>query len=212
MSEALIASQSQRIQQLEKEAAELRAESKNHRLKKNKAAEELAAAHKQIEALAAERDQWKAKADASPGELQAKLDAATAQLRDRDHRDAFGGAVKDQLADKATIQDLWAKINYKPGEALPTPEQISELVLQARDAAPYLFKPAPEPGATDPRGSTQPAKAPLSGAQGGGRGDLDTASKTRVTYTREDIARPDWMTTNPRLAEALREGRAVAVG
>lgn len=212
MSEALIASQSQRIQQLEKEAAELRAESKNHRLKKNKSAEELANAQKQIEALTAERDQWKSKAEASPKEVQAKLDETLAQLRERDHRDAFAGELKDQLADKATILDLWDKIDYRPGEALPKPEQITELVGKAREAAPYLFRPADSTSATDPRGSTQPPKQPLNGAQGGGRGDLDTASKARVTYTREDISRPDWMTANPRLAEALREGRAVPVG
>jgi septal ring factor EnvC (AmiA/AmiB activator) len=188
VSDALIASLNARVGELTTELAQVRQEAKARRIenKQLKADRETLAAER--DTLAVERDDFKAKATAAPNEIQKKLDEATAALRSRDHRDAFKAAIGDQLADKVAVEKLWAEVDYKPGEALPTPESIQELVGKAREAAPYLFK-------SDPGGSQQPQpKAPLAGAVGGGRGGPDNAG--RFTVRKADLQDGQWIDDN----------------
>src|SRR4051812_46357717 len=83
-----------RLTELESENASLKAENKDRRIKAKKGEGELESLRKQLGDLTTERDTFKAKAEAAPNELQAKVDQLEGTLRSRDHRDAFA-AVKE---------------------------------------------------------------------------------------------------------------------
>lgn len=154
--------------------------------------------------LERERDEYKGKAEAPPDDRIKELEG---KLRQREHRDAWGEALSGQLADKAGVETVWREIAYTPGEAVPTPEQIKELVGKARDAAPYLFRGAGGSGAA-PGGAQQAARRPaLVVGDAASRGVRD-GTPGRVRYTAEDTRQPGWMTKNPGLRQAIAEGRA----
>jgi hypothetical protein len=206
-SDALIQSMNTRINELTAQVASRKEQAKRH-AEQLKSVAELRAAH---EALIKDRDQWKEKAEAAPSALQAKLDEATGQLRARDHRDAWKEAVADQLNDKVTIEDIWAKLGYQPGEAIPTTEQIREQVKAAREAAPYLFVPGATPtnGLPGPRPSAPPP--PLVAPVPPSRGAPDTAAR-RFEMRKSDSRNPAWMRANQdNIDEARKAGTLVFV-
>jgi hypothetical protein len=232
MSDALIASLQAEINRLNAEVADLRAEAKDHRLGKGKArreleavaareaeaarahAEEVEALRKQVEDTLAARDALQEKLDTAPDQWRAKLETAEAQLRARDHRDAWARAVGAELHEKVSVEKLWSEVDYQPeGEVDPT--RIDELVNAAREAAPYLFKPAGAPAqrrqqtpAAEPRGSQRPAApVPFDTGLAGGRGGRDTSSAGMYRVRESDLSDPLWMRDNQaRLAEARRNG------
>jgi hypothetical protein len=139
MSESLINSLNERLSRLERENAELRSEAKKYRQAKSKVGTEAETLRKQVEDLARERDTFKAKAEAMPSDQAKRINELESSIRQRDHKDAFGSVLSGKLADKVTIDDVWQKIGYEPGETVPPADQLAGLVSKARDAAPYLF-------------------------------------------------------------------------
>lgn len=132
------------------------------------------------------------KAEASPGEWKTKAEKLQAELHARDAKDAWKEAIGDSLRDKVTIEKLWKELEYTPGEAVPTPEEISEQLKAARESVPYLFKDADATSATDPRGSTMPAtKPPLKETVDGGRG-APVKTANRVTVRKSQLQDPEW--------------------
>jgi hypothetical protein len=220
MSEALIASQQAEINRLNslisqrndeaagfrKKASALKKEVEAFSVEREKSAADLKAA-------LAEAEEWKTKSTSSPDEWKAKAEEASAKLIARDHRDAWKTAVGDQLHDKVAVEKLWNEIGYQPGEAIPTPEQITEQISKAREAAPYLFKPVGSSPAVASVEATQAAVALANTgqAQGGGRSASDT-SVARVTYSLSEVARSGWQRSRPELQTALANGTAVCVG
>jgi hypothetical protein len=205
MSESLIASLNQRVSELTNEVATLRAESKNRRLARKEALAEVDALKAQLAAVEAERD--KLATSTGSGDTAKRIAELEAEVRRRDHRDVWSKALDGKLHEKASIEDVWAKTGYTPGEAVPSPETIEGMVGKALEAAPYLF-------ATDQSGSERSTNGTAAKATppppGTGRAAPGT-SAGRVTYTRADITQPGWQQSRPELVEALQKGAAVLV-
>lgn len=213
MSEQTIGYLQGEVTRLNSEVGRLNKEAKDRRISGGKAKKLAEDLEKQVADLTRDRDEWKGKATAAPGELQATVDRLTGQLRERDHGDAWKAAVGDQLADKVGVRKLWQELQYTPGESVPTPEQIAEQLGKAREAAPYLFRPAAEPAAADPGGSQQPpARPPLGAAPAGGRGDRDTAASKVLRVKAADLRNPA-IALSPAFkaqqADALKQGMTV---
>jgi hypothetical protein len=203
-SDTLIQSLNTRISDLTLQVATLSTEAKKRRLElraEQHAHAETKAAHA---TLATERDTWKGKAEADPPALQAKLDETLGQLRARDHRDAWREAVGAHLNDGATVEDIWAKIQYTPGEKIPTPAEITEQVKAAQSAAPYLFKPGSIPTNGQHRPTAGPiTPPPLTAPIVPSRGAPDTAAR-RFEIRKSQSRDPAWMKQN---YDAISEAR-----
>lgn len=206
MSDALITS-------LNEQLTSARGEAAKYRKGRREALGEVEALRKQVESLTAERDQFKQKAETTPNELQAKVEALTSEIRTRDHRDAFSRSVGGRLVDKADVNHVWQALNYQPGEAVPTPEQVEEQLGKAREAAPWLFRegsgvtPQSSPGGTT-HGFQVPATQPPPGS---GRSDSGTSSG-RFVVSPQQMGDPAWMQANQqRIADAYASG-ALVVG
>jgi hypothetical protein len=211
-SSTLINSLNARIATLEANLARTSHESKTRKISGRELQAQLDKVTADLKTLETERDSWKGKAEAAPSDLQTKLDEALGQLRARDHRDAWRDAIGGELADKATVDKVWAELQYKPGDKLPSPEEIAEQAKAARDSAPYLFKTAAD-AAADPVGSRGNGRPLLRDADDSSRGPSDKKSG-RVTVRRSDLADPAW-SLNARnqkmLAEAQADGTLVLV-
>jgi hypothetical protein len=190
-----------RINELTAQVASRKEQAKRH-AEQLKSVAELRAAH---EALIKDRDQWKEKAEAAPSALQAKLDEATGQLRARDHRDVWREALTGQLNDKVTIEDIWAKLGYQPGDTVPTPDQIREQAKAAREAAPYLFVPGATPtnGSQGPRSSATPPP-PLVAPVAPSRGAPDSSAR-RFEVRKANMRDPAWMRQNQKQIDEARQ-------
>lgn len=189
MSEAnpLIDNLNRRVTELSTELAETRAEAKKYRLAKKTASAEADQLKAQVLELTADRDAWKGKAEAAPSELQTRVDELTGQLRDRDHSDAWRATVGDQIADKVPLADVWAKLDYKPGDKVPAADEIKATFAKLADVAPYYLKQAGQgAGETPSRGGKGPA---LETQTQGGRGAPDT-STGRVAVRASDLRNP----------------------
>ncbi len=205
MSESLISSLNQRVTELTNEVATLRAESKDRRLARKAALAEVTELKAKLAEVQAERD--KLATSTGSGDTAKRIAELESEVRRRDHREAWSKALEGKLHEKASIDDVWAKTAYEPGEAVPTPDVIEGLVGKAKDLAPYLF--APE-NASPERGTNGTAARATTPPPGTGRAAPGT-SAGRVTYTREDITQPGWQQSRPELVEALQRGAAVLV-
>ncbi len=167
-----------------------------------------------LDAAIAERDTLQAKITATPNELAAKNAELAGEIRKRDFRDAFRESVGDQLAQGATIDDLWYAASFDPSkvEALDA-AQIGELVGKAKEAKPFLFATeAPGNGAV-PNGTSQTAKAVLPSlrtAAEPSRGARDT-SPGRVTYRASDLQDPAFGVKNKAIMKAIASGEATCL-
>jgi hypothetical protein len=195
-----------RISDLEAAVAKANSESKDRRKALRSEREAREKLESDLKALAADRDQWKTKAESSPDEWKTKAQEYQAKLQARDARDAWSGVVGDTLADKVTLEKLWAEIQYTPGEAAPTPEEITEQVRAARESAPYLFKPAGATPAAAPGGATRTPKPPLRELEGVGRGAPDTTA-SRVVVRQSQLQDPRW-TLDPRNKKMIADAQA----
>ncbi len=204
-SDALIQSMNTRINELTAQLASRKEQAKRH-AEQQKGVAELRAAH---EALIKERDTWKEKAEAAPSALQAKLDEAQAQIRARDHRDAWKEAVGGILNEKVAVEDVWSKLGYQPGDTIPTADQIREQVKPAQAAAPYLFKPGEMPtnGSQGPRSSATPP--PLVAPVAPSRGAPDTAAR-RFEIRKSQSRDPAWMRANQDHIDEARKAGTLA--
>ena len=144
------------------------------------------------ESLATDRDAWKAKAESSPTEWKVKAEELQSALRARDAKDAWAEVLgKDSLRPKVTIEKLWKDLEYTPGEAVPTPEEIAEQVKAARESVSYLFNDQVETTTPAPGGATRTAKPPLTETVAAGRGAPDKSS-SRVTVRKSQLQDPKW--------------------
>ena len=200
-----------RIGDLERELAETRAESKKRRLEKKRLQADLDALKAARDALTSDLASWKEKAEADPDAWQVRYEDLARQVRARDHKDAWTAAIGRDLAEKVPVEKVWAELGYQPGAELPTPAEIVEQAGRARDAAPYLFKPASAPEATASRDATQAPRARLTVGMDAGRGDRVTG--TEKLYVRESqLKDPRFTLPHTRaLAEASRTGNLVVL-
>lgn len=196
-----------RVADLERELAETRAESKKHRLAKRDLQKQMEEVSQGFKALDGEHKALKERALAAPGTLAAEVERLKGEIRTRDHKDAWS-SIKDQLNEKVSVEKVWAEIGYQPGDTPPTPDQIKEQLGKAREAAPYLFKPAGETPAPAPGGAQQPP-ARLNVGLEAGRGAPDT--RTEKLYVRKSqLQDPGYAMSNSKsLGEAAKAGNLV---
>jgi hypothetical protein len=195
MSEALIASLQQRVTDLQAENGRLKAESIERRKRLKALTEEHATLQDVVTDLTRERDDWKAKAEAAPGQQSEEIRRLTRELTERDHLDAFRSLYgqefeagegddkqKFKLNDKVAVGKLMSLIGHK-AEGPPDAEKIKAAVLAARESDPYLFSPLEVATASsDPRGSqtlpTKPAGPGLNrGANASGEAQKQTVAQ-----------------------------------
>lgn len=186
MSETLIQSLQQQIERLQAEAATLRAEAKDRRIKGRALKTENEEYQAALADLAAERDRYKAAIEAEPHELQAQVDAYKSKLRDRDHKDKFRSlATKAGVTQDKALDDLWQLSGYKPDADEIDDGKITAAIssaLTGRDwlkAATGAAAPNATSAGTGTRGAataTQETRSPGPGANRGaasGSGDPD---------------------------------------
>lgn len=204
-----------RIAELERELAETKTEAKKRRLELRELKEAHATLQTERTALEGDRDQWKTKAEAAPGTVQAENDQLRQELRTLRHHAAWEKAVSDQLHDKVTVDKLWGELQYKPGDELPTPEQITEQVKAARESAPYLFKNGVET-TQDASGEAKRARpSPLDVQTSASQGRPDTSSRTAFRVTKQQLGDARWMSdrlNQKALSEAQQNGSLEIVG
>lgn len=150
----------------------------------------------------------------SPDDKDRRIAELQGEIATGAHRRAFDGV---KLAEGATLDDLWTKLEYKAEGDAPTADQVAAML----ESAPrYLLAPAEGASSapstarasTPPAGATQPAsQAPIApasrGAFGGSRGVRDL-SPAAVSYTRDEIRAPGWEQKRPELVAALSAGTA----
>ena len=179
------------ITRLHRELGEANADAKSRRIAGKKATADLDALKLAHAALMTDRDGWKAKASAAPGELQTKLDALEAKDLARDHRDAFEALRDDSdvgLSPAVKAETLMAALAYKP-EGPVDSAKIKALVVEGLTAHPYFRSTGAMP--TDaPGGATQGSgKPPLKVVTEPSRGGRDTAG-IQVRIKKSDMQNP----------------------
>lgn len=195
-----------RISELERALVEANAEAKKRRLQVKASTKELTELRQEREQLAKEREALKS----SPSEWQAKAESLQKELRVRDHRDAWTKIVGEELNDKVPLDEVWSKIQYQPGENVPSESEIRSQVKAARDAAPYLFRQTSESGTPAPAGAQQAPKATSGQASqvpfDASRGDRDMGQR-RFVVRQSEMQNAGWMMSNSKaLSDASRKG------
>lgn len=185
MSDALIQSLQKRVEELSNENTSLKSENKDRRIKSKKFGDELEQLRNQVKTLATERDTFKSAAEAKPGEIAARNAELEAQLRTRDHRDAFaavstfdfagpdGKAKKFRLADGVKPEAVWQLSQYKAEGETPDAKAVSARYTAALQAHPYLFAEA-----TDTAAGAAPRPITVSAREGGPGAGKGTSSET----------------------------------
>jgi FtsZ-binding cell division protein ZapB len=207
MSDALIGSLQKRIDELTGENATLKSEAKDRRIAGKKLKEQLDALQKEHEKAVQERDGFKAKAEAAPGEKDAEIGRLQGEIRTRDHKDAFAGVkelkikAKDEKGqdiedtytfnDGVKVEDVWGKAGYAPEGDVPDAAKITELYGKAREAAPYLFAKKAADAATHGSGDpTNPGRtSAVRQGPGAGRG-IDTTMSAETAVSASHGNRP----------------------
>jgi|SRR6185503_6463917 len=215
MSDAALAAQSKRIEELTAELSTVRSEAKTRRVANKKLAEEIATLKGSVANLTKERDEFKGKAESNPTELQAKLDAALGQIRDRTHRDAIQGLYDDSeldLSKSVPIDTLLKLIDYKAEGDAPDLKAIKAKVTAAQAANPFL-KGQHGTGSQEAAGAAQNGKPRLDTGLGdaGSRGGHDTTARV-MRVRRSEMQDPDFMRRNTKaIAEASAAGNFTIV-
>lgn len=193
------------VEKLRAKIERLEDENYGYREKLRTAGTEKADLTTRLQAAETERDTLKTTVANLPTEQADEIKRLKGDLQARDHRDAWG-TIKGQLNDKVSIEKVWAEIDYKPEGKPPTPEQITEQLGKAREAAPYLFRPA-DAAETAHGATVTPAESALPPGPGYARGNPSNDAGA-FTVRRADTQNPDWMATNQgKLAAASAEGR-----
>ena len=135
---------------------------------------------------------------ADGNEAAKQRDELKAQIRDRDHKEAFTRAAKAAGASTdAQINDLWKLSEYKAETDVPDPAKIETLIAAQKVERSYLFGTAPQPG------------NPRPGA-GGGKGASDADNQGNFVVTRAQANDPVWMHANAKkINQAEAEGRFI---
>ena len=220
MSEELIKSLNQRINELQarntqlevarkeakREAAALRGEletaRQEHAAKVAEMESEWEAAEEEYSALVAERDEFRSRAEAPPDERITQLEQ---EIRTRDLKAKFRD-VEAQLAEGFDLDAAWKIQGFDPAKVEDLAKfDATELAKEWRASRPGLFK--PEGTGSTPAQGTQ-RKQPLKVAtELPSRGARDSMTG-RTTYRASDIATPGWYVRNPALHEAMQNGTA----
>jgi hypothetical protein len=192
VSDALIASLQDRINQLQQENATIRAEAKDRRIKGKAQKERLEELERALGEIAAERDEYKTAIEAEPHELQKQVDEYRGKLRDRDHRDKFRELARTQgvTHDKA-LDDLWSLSGYKADADTVDETKLTAAITGALAGRDWLkATPAPAgangtagaPATTAAQSAAEVTRPPGPGATrgaGSGTGDPDAALAAR---------------------------------
>jgi hypothetical protein len=206
VSESLIASLNQRITELTTEKANLQAALKESRSKGKASVEELETLRQQVQALSAERDTIKAKVDLAPTELAAENAKLKAAIRQRDHKDAFKARALEKGVSPARVEALYKLSDLTPpDEGEITAEAFDPFLDEAQASHDWAFS-TPASHQAAPNGATQGTATAGLGRSASG------TSATQVRYSMADVQKPGWQQSNPTLAKALEEGRAVLAG
>jgi uncharacterized coiled-coil protein SlyX len=208
MSDALMSSQQAEINRLNAQLAEARSEAAQRRKAGASLKKQLAELTASNQALTAERDDFKAKSEATPEETRKTIEGLTSRLRDRVFRDAFAAEASkgdEKGAGKINpdaVDAAWKLMEFKPESDDVDPAKIKELVAKARTGHGYLFSQAADAatkGETKGEGLT-----PGPGSQRGATG------ATAGTVKRSDMRNAQWMFANQaRAAEAVKAGLVV---
>lgn len=168
---------------------------------------------KQVETLTAENEQLKAKLETNPDEYRKQADELKAQIRLRDHRDAWSKAVGPELAEGVDIDTFWNVIGYRPDADEVDMSKIAEQAASFREKKPFLYKaPSQADGGKPPGGAngaskpSKPEARTLTSGLPGGRGAPDTSSGL-LRVSKREMADPEFMRANQvAIAEASRTG------
>lgn len=206
MSETLIASLQSQVERLTKENAEIRSEAKGRRKKAADLAEQVKGLATERDDLLKDRDGWKQKAEAAPGEKDKQLAELQTKLRDRDHRDAYHKAAKAAGVPDDKLADFHALSGYKPeGDAIDE-AAIAAHVGEALKGRPY-FAGTATTTASDGAKNGDPTPAQLPPGPGAQRGARSTVANGRI-YTRAELQDPEFsMRHAAEIAQAQKEGR-----
>jgi len=206
-----------RVDELQKRNTQLEVARKEMRRRAEKAEADFAAATKDLDAaraqidagakdvaeriaaLEAERDQYKARAEAPPDDRILELEG---RLRAREVEDKFAG-LKDQLVDGLTVKDLWKLHDFDPAKTDPAAVDVDGLVKGWKESRPGAFKPEGS-GSTPAQGSA--GKSPLRVAEAPSRGARDSVT-TDVKISRSMMREPGWMTKHKAEAAAFQSGQ-----
>lgn len=206
MSETLIASLNQRVNELTTEKANLQAALKEARSKGKGTTEELDALRQQVQTLTVERDALKSKADVAPAELAAENAKLKATIRQRDHKDSFKARAIEKGVNPARVDALYKLSDLSPpDEGEITPEAFDQFLGEAQASHDWAFSTPGSKQAASNGASQGTATAGLGRSASG-------TSATTVRYSMADVQKPGWQQANPTLAQALSEGRAVLDG
>jgi hypothetical protein len=185
MSDALIANLQQTIERLTNENAKLTGENTDRRKANKKLSDRMAELEGAVVSLGEERDTLKTKLESAPNELQAKIDELTGEIRNRDHRAAFGKAAKQYKGEAGeTVRDdaldaIWQLSGYKP-DGDPDEAKLLEVVKAVTAKHPFTVAPA-DAGASGGTTAT-PATRPA------GPGAQRTATAPTTTHSNPVIA------------------------
>jgi hypothetical protein len=155
----------------------------------------LAELEGQVTSLTTERDDFKQRLEAAPGDLQKTIDDLKGKLRDRDHKDAWTAALKDSpLHEKASVNTLWRELEYQVDSDVPDALAIKSLVERGKAEVPYLFAPTTDATSGGAPGGARPdqAQPTLPPGPGSGRGAPAT-DQGSFRVRRSDLADKAWM-------------------
>ena len=173
------------LRKTQADLADTQEELKSTRAEARDRRHDVKSAKEQLEALAKERDQFKAQAALDPENLRAQLAEATGKIRERAHRDVFTEVARAaKVTDPARIADLYALSGYKPEGDEADRAKLGEVIAGALKGRPhFLDAPAVDPpktaagaaGATQ----TQPGGKPGPGAERGQSTSSESSSPAR---------------------------------
>lgn len=191
MSEETIKLLNRRIEEQAAQIATLGAEAKDRRIKGKRLTDELEKLKAEHILTAKERDDFRAKAEASPGEHAATIKDLQSKLRARGVADKFADHAKE-LADGVTLDKLFKAAGFDPTSEEAEKADPAELVKGLKTSDPYLFKPAGSTPAAAPGGAQRPA---LQTQTPTGRGDPVTAG-SQFKVRAADVNDANWMRAN----------------
>lgn len=222
MSETLIASLNQRLADSERERANLRAALKEERGKRKAEAAEAEQLRLDLNAALDERDGFKSKAEATPGEHAKEIADLKATIARRDHKDAFKAAAARHGARPEAVDDLYQLLGLQPGEKPAAAEDFAEPLAAAKGARAWAFGEQAQSDSTTASDPSAPASGKGGAPQeivlgatkapsGGGRGGSDLSSG-QLRVRSADLGDGAWMQANQEaVAKASAEGRLVVV-
>jgi hypothetical protein len=191
----------QHIGRLNAESARRRVKTRAVKQERDDALAQRDAIRAQFEEVSRERDMFRQKLDSEPNDLILEIERLKGELRIRDHKDVFKKVATDAEARPEAIEDLWRLSGYVPQSDEIDPNQIRELVEEAKSAKPYLFQSKP---ADAGKNEGQPAARPP--GPGFSRGVPDSTSGG-MAVRKAQLRDPNWMRYNQAaIAEASKKG------